>query len=79
MAEDVHRVRTPRPCTLTLQADGIITQALDSCPGTPREYRARQQDRFAAELLRRRHEHEASSSMYWQRDQASEPHATSEA
>lgn len=53
--ETIPRMRAARPFALTLRADGIASvQASDSCPGTPREYRERQQDRFAAEQLRRR-------------------------
>lgn len=56
--------RAARPCALTLRADGIAsTQSCDACPGTPREYRALQKDRFEAELARRQLDEDVSAFM----------------
>jgi len=56
--------RAVRPCALTLRADGIAsTQSCDACPGTPREYRALQKDRFEAQLARRQLDEDVSAFM----------------
>lgn len=47
--QDLSSVRAARPCALALDLATSSTRSSDSCPGTPREYRARQQQRFAAE------------------------------
>jgi len=52
--------RAARPCALTLRADGIASNA---CPGTPREYRTLQKDRFEAELARRQLDEDVSAFM----------------
>lgn len=57
--QDASRVQRRRPSALAdlkPEAEFLTTAACSSCPGTPREYRERQQQRFAAEQLRRQQE-----------------------
>lgn len=59
--------RPPRPCALKIAAQSPVqadsVESCGSCPGTPRTYRARQQERFAAEKLRRQREQESSNAL----------------
>lgn len=59
-ADNAGRRRQHRPPVLSLRDEAFATAPCCSCPGTPREYRERHQQRFAAEKNERQQEQEAA-------------------